>query len=377
MANSKINKPIRVAQVIGMAVNGGVESFVMNYYRNIDRNKVQFDFLVESTSRIINKDKIEEMGGKVIFIPSYKNIIKYVSTLIKVFKENKYDIVHSNMNALSVFSLYAAKKAGVKVRIANSLSMSNKKEKLRNFIKNILKIFSKKYATHYFACSNLCGKWLYGKNIILSNKYYKINNAVEIKKYQYNADARKSMQNIYNLHDRFVVGTIGRLESQKNQFFLLNIFYELKKKKANAYLIIIGDGSLYERLNKKINMLKIRDSAMILTSEDVSFMKSVCVYYNLFDVFLLPSLYEGLPTVGIEAQLNNLHCFFSSNITRETAISNNAHFISLSEKPETWANEILKNINTNRNQLKYCKEYDISIQSKYLVSIYEKILREG
>ena len=155
-------KVIKVAQVIGMAVDGGTESVWMNYYRNIDKKKIQFDFLVENESKIINKKEIESMGGKIVIIPPYNNPIKYMRVLKKIFKENPYDIVHSNMNALSVFTLRAAKKAGIKVRIAHSHSTSNKKEWKKNILKNILRPFSKVYATHYLACSELAGRWLFG-----------------------------------------------------------------------------------------------------------------------------------------------------------------------------------------------------------------------
>ena len=184
------DKVIRVAHVIGMAINGGTESLWMNYYRNIDRTKIQFDFLVESESQIINKKEIEELGGRVVIIPPYKNLFKYIKTLTKIFKENKYDIVHSNMNALSVFTLKAAKKAGINVRIAHSHSTSNHKEFGKSIIKNILRPFSKVNATHYFACSKSSAEWLFGKKMVKKNKVTIINNAVDLNRFCYDENKR-------------------------------------------------------------------------------------------------------------------------------------------------------------------------------------------
>ena len=175
-----MDRVIRVAQIIGKAINGGTEAFAMNYYTHIDRSKVQFDFFVESTSKIIDRELIESLGGRVVIIPSYKNPFNYIKILTKLFKDGNYDIVHSNMNALSVFTLRAAKKAGVPIRIAHSHSTSNKKEWKKTIIKNLLKPLSKIYATHYFACSELAGRWLFGNKTFDKGQVKVINNAIEL-----------------------------------------------------------------------------------------------------------------------------------------------------------------------------------------------------
>ena len=180
-----MEKPIRVAQIIGIANNGGVESVVMNYYRNIDRTKVQFDFLVESESKIINKDEIENMGGRVIIIPPYTKVFEYTKSLKKIFEENKYDIIHSNMNTLSVFALRAAKKAGSKIRIAHSHTTSNKKEWKRHLLKSVLKQFSKVYSTHYFACGEDAGRYQFGNKTYDKGKVTIIKNAIDIDKFKF------------------------------------------------------------------------------------------------------------------------------------------------------------------------------------------------
>lgn len=371
------NKVIRVAQILGRTNNGGVENLILNYYYAIDKSKIQYDFFVESLSDIIDVKKIRSLGGNVYIIPSIKKLFKYKRVLMKLLSENRYDIVQSNINSLSIFPLKVAKKANIKVRIANSLSTSNLKEKIRDFIKNILRKKSKKYATHYFACSNLAGVWLFGKDILQSNKFYKVNNAVITQRYAFNPEFKSALIKKHSLEDRFVVGNIGRLEKQKNQLFLIDVFFELLKFKPNAFLIIIGDGELEVELHEKLHQLGLDEKCLILTSKDVGVRGEVAKYYSLFDCFVLPSLYEGLPTVGVEAQIASLPCFFASTITEEVKISDKSFFIDLNEHPNSWAKIIFERTNSNiRESNVFIESYDIKVQSKNLTDIYFKLLEE-
>ena len=311
-------KVIRVAQVIGMAVNGGVESCIMNYYRHIDKTKVQFDFLVESTSNIIDKDKIEAMGGKVIIIPPYTKIFKYIKELRRIFKEGNYDIVHSNMNALSVFTLFAAWLAKIKVRIAHSHSTTNKKEWKKNLIKNILRPFSKVFATDYFACSELAGRWLFGNKTFNKGKVTIINNAIEVEKFLFNEEVRSQIRKELNIEDKFVIGHVGRFVEQKNHIFLIDIFYEVQKERSESVLLLIGDGPLYNDIYQKVERLGILDKVIFAGVH-----KHPERFYQAMDVFVFPSLYEGLGMVLIEAQINGLPCIISNNIPKEAILDYN------------------------------------------------------
>lgn len=366
-----MDRPIKVAQIIGRTLNGGVENLILNYYLNIDRSRVQFDFFVESTSEIINQEKIEALGGKVIIIPSIKNIAQYRKQLKSKFLDGHYDIVQSNINTLSVFPLSVAKKCGVKIRIANSLSTSNRSEHLRNAIKTVLKPASKKFATHYFACSDLAGEWQFGKKICSSSKYYKVFNAVDLDRYKYSSSIREEFRNKYKLNDKFVVGTIGRLENQKNHLFLLDIFKEIYLLRKDSFLIIIGDGNKEQELKEKAKQLGIDEHVSILTSREVGVRGSASKFYSAFDCFVLPSLYEGLPTVGIEAQIASLPCFFASTITKETTISDRTFYLDIRQTPSEWAKEIVeKSQKFNRNDIILCEDYDIKVQGKKLTELY-------
>ena len=213
-------------------MDGGVESVVMNYYRNIDKSKVQFHFICDEDSTDIPYDEIEKLGGKVIVVPPYQKLFKYQKELYKIFKENKYKIVHSHINALSVFPLRVAKKAGVPIRIAHSHTTSNKKEWKRNLAKNILRPFSKVYSNQYLSCSKLAGKWLFGKKAFLDKKIKIINNAIDLEKFKFNKEKRNEIRKEIGLdEDTFLVGHIGRFVTVKNHEFLLDIFNEIHKKK--------------------------------------------------------------------------------------------------------------------------------------------------
>lgn len=181
-----MTEPVRVAQVVGKMVGGGVEAVVMNYYRHIDRSKVQFDFLVDSDSTLVPRDEIESLGGRVFEIPPYQHIAEYQRELQRLFKQEGWKIVHSHINALSVFPLPAAKKAGVSVRIAHSHSTSGKGEYAKNALKAVLKTQSNRYPTHRFACSQFAGEWLFGKAAHFEVVY----NAIDLDRFRFNAEAR-------------------------------------------------------------------------------------------------------------------------------------------------------------------------------------------
>lgn len=240
-----MKEPIHIAQIIGKWVGGGVESVVMNYYRHIDKEKIQFDFICDSDSTNIPYEEIKELGGKVILIPPYQKVFAYHKELKKVLKEGNYKIVHSHINTLSVLSLFAAKRAGVPIRIAHSHSTTNKKEWKKNFLKQVLRPLSKIFATHYFCCSKLAGKWLFGTKEYNNGKVFLLNNAIELEKYKYNPKVRTEIRKELNISEgTLVIGHIGRFMTQKNHEFLIDIFKYILKIKSNIILLFAGTGPL-------------------------------------------------------------------------------------------------------------------------------------
>lgn len=334
----KKNKPIRVAHVVGKWLGGGVESVVMNYYRHIDRTKIQFDFICDSDSTNIPYDEIDHLGGRVILVPPYQKLFQYLKELKKIFKENNYKIVHSHINTLSVFPLYAAKKAGVKVRIAHSHSTTNKKEKKKNLMKQVLRPFSKLYATDYFCCSELAGRWLFGNKEYDKGNVFLLNNAIDIEKFQYNEKVRKEKRKELNIKDNtLVIGHIGRFVAQKNHTFLIDIFHEVHKKNNDSILILVGQGPLMNEIKEKVDDLKLTKYVKFLGQR-----ADVNELYQAFDVFVLPSLYEGLGMVLIEAQCSGLSCIASTEVPSIAKLTDNVSFIPLNQSVDKWSEEIMK-----------------------------------
>lgn len=373
-------KLIRVAQVLGSVAEGGVEAMVMNYYRNIDKTKVQFDFLVECTSKIINKAEIESMGGKVIIIPSIKNIFKYQRTLKKVFKEGKYDIVHAQKSSLNVFALRAAKKAKIKVRISHAHSTGSNKEGFRNFAKRLLRRFSKCYATHYFACGEKAGRWLFGDKTFDKGEVTIINNAIDLEKFKFNPEMRKEKRDEFGIKDEYVIGHVGRFVKQKNHSFLIDVMNEVVNIRKDVKLLLIGDGPLLEETKKKVNYLGLNEYVIFAGTKSDTYN-----YYNAMDCFCLTSLYEGLPVVGIESQINGLTIFFSDTVTREVGINDNSKFLPLNSSAKEWARIIVEDYKNSKYSLSFDKrseyskkfrksKYDIESETNKLLKKYSEYI---
>ena len=327
MSKEVQKKPIIVAQIMGKWVGGGVESVIMNYYRHLDHSKVQFDFICDEDSTRIPYDEIKKLGGRVFLVPKYQNLSKYLKALEKLFKENQYRIVHSNINTLSVFPLYAAKKAGVPIRISHSHSTSNPKEWKRNLIKNILRPFSKRYATDYFACSEVAGRYLFGNKAFDRGEVKIIHNAIDVEKFKFDEVARKKLRKEFGIKDSTVViGHVGRFVQQKNHTFLVDVFNEYHKKNLDSKLLLVGSGPLEDEIKKKVERLGFKDSVLFLGQRD-----DINKLYSVMDIFCLPSLYEGLPVVGVEAQAAGLPTIFSNRISEEVIVSSYAKIVSIQD----------------------------------------------
>ena len=321
--------------------------------------------------------KIERMAGKVIIIPSYSKPFKYHKALKRVLKEGNYKIIHSNINTLSVFSLFAAKCAGVPIRIAHSHSTTNKKEKKKNLMKQVLRPFSKVFATDYMCCSELAGRWLFGNKEYDKGNVYLLNNAIDLDKFKYNESLRKKKRKELGIKDdALVIGHIGRFVAQKNHDFLIDIFNEIHKKNNNSILLLAGQGPLMEDIKNKVKELNLDDNVKFLGQRN-----DANELYQAFDVFLLPSLYEGLPVVGVEAQAAGLLCYLSDDMTKETKVLDITKFMSLNNPPKEWADNILddvkkyKRIDTSKEMT--AKNFNIKEEAKKLEEYYLNLYNNG
>lgn len=332
-----MNEPLRIAQVMGKWLGGGVESVVMNYYRNIDRSAVQFDFICDSDSTDIPYDEIESLGGRVFVVPPYQKVFAYRKALVKLFKENGYKIVHSHLNTLSVFPLSAAKKAGIKIRIAHSHSTSNKKEFKRNVLKKILRPWTNLFATEYFCCSEVAGRWQFGDRVYDGGNVFLLRNAIDLEKFRFNEEKRTAKRKELGIPDDvFVIGHIGRFMAQKNHAFLIDIFKKVHEQDEKTMMLLAGQGPLFNEVKEYADSLGLGESVKFLGQRS-----DVADLYQAFDVFVLPSLYEGLGIVLIEGQASGLKCLASNAVPSEAAVSEYLSFLPLDDN-ELWGKEILK-----------------------------------
>ena len=366
----KKKEPIRIAQIVGKWLGGGVEAVVMNYYRNIDRSKIQFDFICDDDSTNIPYEEIESLGGKVILIPPYQKVFKYHKELKRVLKEGNYKIVHSHINTLSVFSLCAAFAAKVPVRIAHSHSTTNPSEKKKNLLKLVLRPFSKLFATNYMACTEYAGRWMFGNKKFNNGNVYILNNAIELDKYKFDERLRKKIRKELKIKDStIVIGHLGRFVEQKNHRFLIDVFNEYHKKNNDSVLVLIGQGPLVNEIKERVKSYNIESCVLFLGQKEDAYN-----YYNIFDLFIFPSIYEGLGMVAVEAQVNGLPVLASSNVPKDILITNNVKFIDLDNSIIDWVNSFTFVSLSDRSKCfleALNSDFNISKENYKLVNYYE------
>lgn len=329
--------PIRIAQIIGKAVISGVDSVVMNYYRHIDKSRVQFDFFMDGYNKTPLDEEILDLGGRIIKLTPYeKSMYKNMSECRAAFEKNRYTIVHSHLNTLSVFPLYAAYRAGVPVRIAHNHSTTSRGEFKRNLMKQALRPFSKTFATHYAACGDYPARWLFGTKTVRQGKVRLIKNAVDTSRFDHDTKAGRRIRKEFGLENRFIVGHVGRFVFPKNHEFIVRVFAEVYKKNPNAALILVGTGELETDVRRFVKELGI-EQAVIFTG----LRRDIPDFLNAFDVFFLPSRYEGLPVVGMEAQAVGLPCLMSDAVPPDTAVTPLVEFFPLTAAVGDWADKLL------------------------------------
>lgn len=330
-------QPIRIAQVIGRANLSGVDTVVMEYYRHIDRSRIQFDFIIDGYEETLIDEEIRELGGRIYKAEPYeRNIIKSVQQWTTFFRENRYPIVHSHLNALNVFPLYAAWRAKIPVRIVHNHSTSAPGEGIRTALKYLLRPGAKLFATHYCACSTLAGKWLFGERLYNAGQVYLIKNAINISKFSYNPQTRERVRRAFDLEGKLVVGHVGRFVYQKNHTFLLDIFQEIHSRNEETVLMLVGSGELEQAMKCKADILGLTDSVMFLgTRTDVADLMQA------IDVFVFPSNYEGLGMAAIEAQTAGLPTVVSEAVPEEAKVTGLLEYCGLSQSASVWAEKIL------------------------------------
>ena len=329
--------------VFGMTDNpGGMESCVMNYYRNIDKRYVQFDFLC-NWDNMVYADEVKENGSVIYTIPQRSKDYKaYKKAMDDFFEKHagEYDVLWYNTCTLANidYLIYAKKYGIIKKRIIHAHNSGNETSKLRGMLHYINRMRVNRYATDFWSCSMAASKYFFNEKQIASGRHHIINNAIQTEDFKYDRQRRKQLREKYNIDDKYVIGHVGRFQTQKNHDFLVDIFYKYLEYDENAVLMLVGQGENERAIKGKVRDLGISDKVIFMGARD-----DVNDLLQVMDVFVLPSLFEGLGIVLIEAQAAGLSCITSKDVVPEVVnITGNVEFIALDEDIDKWAKEILK-----------------------------------
>ena len=364
---------LRILHVLDkISVDSGASNVVMNYYEKLDHGKLTFDFMLNEEPDADTRAKIENNGSKIFIMPALKfaNTLKYIKALKTFYKEHKYKIIHGHVANSAVFYLGYARSQAARNSTPKRIIHSHNTKSSDIFLKRIrnwvLTRFICCVADKYMACSKAAADFLFGKR-----KNAKIlGNAIDIDRFAFNAQIRESIRGKLSIGDRRVIGHIGRFSAQKNHKFLIDVFCKLLKSNKNTVLLLIGSGELYSTIKQKVKNCGVEDSVIFTGVVD-----NTNEYLSAMDVFVLPSLFEGLPMTGVEAQINNLPCVFSDTITKEAKITVNTQFVPINEAG-IWVDEINRLLKIGRieNKDTQTERFDINIQVKKLISYYEELL---
>lgn len=358
---------IRVVHVLGDLSVGGVESFIMSVYRRINRDKIQFDFLVHNLENDAYREEIEELGGRIFILDrlNFLKPLKYIRDLDTILENHKeISILHCHFRGTEAIILKEAKKHGLMTIYHNH--GAQKYSKVKSLVRRIFKKDVLKYSDIKLACSDKAGTYFYGRG-----SYKKINNGIDLKKYKFDGDIRQKTRRELKLEEKCVLINVGSLSDIKNQDFLIRLMPDLLEKNPDTRLLLVGDGPLKSDLENLCKDLKISDQVIFLGNSD-----RVNELLMAADVFLFPSKREGLGISAIEAQATDLVSLLSTNVPRDTGISERARFISLDK--DKWIDEILYykgSIRKNVIEEIRRKGYDIETSVKKLSNIYLHLLK--
>lgn len=361
--------PIRVLHVIGIMNRGGAETMIMNLYRNIDRNLVQFDFVEHCEGPAAFDEEISNLGGRIYHCPHYngKNHFIYSSWWNSFFHEHKYPIVHGHIGSTAAIYLSIAKKYGA-YAIAHSHSAGAGSVMYRVFS------YPTRYIADYFlACSKDAALSRYGKKVSNNGHLCKVlHNAVDAKQFAFDQAVRQQVRNELHIQtDATVIGHVGRFVDAKNHLFLIDIFERIANKCPRAVLLLIGDGILRPQIERHILENGLEERVIL-----AGIQRDVWKFYQAMDLFLMPSRYEGLPVSLVEAQASGLPCYVSTAVPQESAITDLVRFRSLSDSAEQWAGWILGTLpRERRNMVSHIQAagYDITATAQWLQDFYMKV----
>ena len=362
---------MRVLHSVSNMARAGIETMLMNYYREIDRDQLQFDFLANKPDPGEYDDEIRALGGRIftspglnpLRFPAYK---RFVAGLLR--DDPDIRIVHAHNEAMGYYALQSAQEAGVRVRIAHA----HNTRIIRDYkypLKMVCKALLPGAATDYWSCGRDAGIYYFGKQRWEAAGFI-LHNAIDVRRFAFQPETRRGLRQRYGLSDCFVIGHVGRFNVQKNHGRLLEIFAEVVRGAPEARLALVGVGELQQAVRDKARAMGLQDRVLFLGQ-----MANVHEWYQAMDCFVLPSLFEGLPVVGVEAQAAGLPCFFSDRVTDEILLSPSAERVPLQAGNDAWARAVLaaRGEKTDRESgadLVRRAGYDIRVEARKLQALY-------
>lgn len=364
-----MKKRIKVCTVISGILGGGVESVLINFFSHLNRDNYELDLITYCVESQECKRQLENLGFNIIEIPPKRNgFLKSNKAMREIIKNGHYDIIHAHITEWNCLPMYYGKKANVPIRISHShLADISKKSFIERLLFKFQQKMNEKFATKLCACGEKAADYLYSKRRRKDVEI--IYNGIDINKFRFNQAIREKVRGELGLQNEFVIGNVGRFTEQKNHGFLIDTFDLLHKKYPNSKLLLLGQGHLMDLIKKKVESLNLVESVIFLGVKT-----NPNDYYQAMDLFLLPSLYEGFPVSGIEAQANGLPSIFSSNISREVIINSNVTLLDLCISKEEWVDSIL--IFSNRSREKVADTINI-FNIDVCVKKWEKLYKDG
>lgn len=365
---------IRVLNLFTTLDNGGVESFLLNYYTHMNRNLIQYDFVVPGEKIGFLEERFIKMGCNVFHVPTFhQNPITQIYKIAHIIKNGQYDIVHCH-GYKSAIGLILGKIEGVNTRIIHSHMAYEDEDFSQKVIKVVVTFIINQFATVKLACGIDAARWLFGEKSLQDGQVTVVNNAINIHDFLFDIQARNKIRKSLNIENDFVIGNVARLSYQKNQEFLLEVIGNLSNKIPNIKLIFVGNGEDYNILKGKVRELDIEDKVIFL-----GIRKDVKDLLSAFDAFVLPSRYEGLPVVLAEAQASGVPSLVSDQVTQEIKVTNQIEYIPLNVAK--WEIELIKLYRKRKENIRIRLDegekmlggaYDIEFQVLNLMKIYRK-----
>ena len=366
-----MEKPIKVLQFSISENIGGIETFLRNLYKSLDKSEIQFDFVTTYDTPVYENEFVAG-GAKMFRIPSPKRFISYFFAIRKIIKENDYKIIHVNKNSgADIVPFIVAKMLKVPVIIAHAHNTKSTVGKFADMISCINRHRLSKYITNAFASSREAAEWMFGEKYARTHEIPIFKNGINIADYSYSEQRRGEIRKRLSLGDKFVIGHVGKFSLRKNHDFLIDIFNSIHKRNKNSVLMLIGTGALMSDISQKVHKLGIQDAVIFMGAQN-----NINEYYEAMDAFVMPSLIEDLPVAAIEAQSTGLPVFLSDTIDQNTEITDSVKWLSLEQSSDIWADVIINTCEcferAPQDEALKKAGYDISEIADFLMKIYKK-----